>query len=126
MISTCTNWTYLVLGTTDPLYRYAVWQFCKALNHYWSLLSEPIPRFKDTHTLRWQHAVLKAVEALPVNRRQELTRDQAQNNTGREVMFMNTMSELEVLIEHSPQRERDRLRGLVAPSFGFSERKSLL
>ena len=40
-------------------------------------------------------------------------------------MFMNTVAKLEVLIEHGPQRERDRLYGLVAPSLGFLEEGGL-
>lgn len=59
----------LALGTTDPLRRYAVWQFRMAVAYGWRLLREPVPCFEDTRTLRWQHAILKAVEALSMNRR---------------------------------------------------------
>ena len=97
-------------GTTDPLHRNAVWQLGETLaHHHGSLLREPIPCLEDTRTLRGQHAVLEAVEALAVDRRQELTCDEAQNDAGREVMFVDTVSELEVLIEHGAQRERDGL-----------------
>ena len=37
-------------------------------------------------------------------------------------MLVNTVSELEILIEHGPQRERDRLNGWLVPSLSFMGR----
>ena len=59
----------MALGTTDPLHRYAFWQFGKAVADGRRPLREPIPRFEDTRPLRWQHTVLKAVETLSMDRR---------------------------------------------------------
>ena len=59
----------LTLESRDPLRRYTVWQLGMAVAYGWRLLREPIPRFQYARTLRRQHAILKAVEALPMNRR---------------------------------------------------------
>ena len=38
-----------------------------------SVVCQQSPEFVNTHTLHWQHAVLEAVQILPMNRRYELT-----------------------------------------------------
>ena len=100
----------MALGPTDPLHRDALWQLGKAIARNWRLLREPIPRLEDARPLRGEHAVLETVEAPSMDRREELARHQAQYDAGREVVLVDPVSELEVLVEHGPQGERDRLK----------------
>ena len=44
-----------------------------------------------------------------MNRWEELTRHQAQDDAGGEVVLVDAVAELEVLIEHGPQGERNGL-----------------
>ena len=44
-----------------------------------------------------------------MNRREELTRHQAQDDAGGEIVLVDAVAELEVLIEHGPQGERNGL-----------------
>ena len=99
----------MALGPTDPLHGDALGQFGKAIARDWRLLREPIPRLEHARPLRRQHAVLEAVEALAVDRREELARHQAQDDAGGEVVLVDPVAELEVLVEHGPQGERDGL-----------------
>ena len=100
----------MALGPTDPLHGDALGQFGKAIaRRDWRLLREPIPRLEDARPLRRQHAVLETVEALAVDRREELARHQAQDDAGGKVVLVDPVAELEVLVEHGPQGERDRL-----------------
>ena len=99
------------LGPTDPLHGDALWQLGEAIaRREWRLLREPVPRLEDARPPRRQHAVLQAVEAPPMNGREELARHQAQYDAGREVVLVDAVAELEVLVEHGAQGERDGLR----------------
>lgn len=67
------------------------------------------PDFHHPGPAGWQHAVLHAVQVAAVDRGHEAAGDQAQDDTGREIVFPETVSKLEVLVEHGSEREGNRL-----------------
>ena len=73
------NVIYLRSASPSTLHRYAIWQFSrtvgKPFGHSWGLLSQPCPDLHNTSPLSRQHAVLEAVETLPMDRRQKLASD---------------------------------------------------
>ena len=104
------------------MHRDALWQFGEAVttDDGRGSLREAGPCFQDARTLRGQHAVLEAVEALAVDGREELAGEEAEDDAGREVVLVDPMTQLEILVEYGSQRQRDRLHGSVLSSIFLS------
>lgn len=71
------------------------------------------PELEDAGSAGGQHTVLQAVQVLAVDGRHEAPRDEAEEDTGRDVVFADAVAELAVLVEHVPEAEGD---GLVKAS----------
>ena len=54
---------------------HAIWHLCKAISDWGRLLGQALPRFQHASPLSGKHAVLQAVETLPMDGWQELSRD---------------------------------------------------
>lgn len=68
-----------------------------------------LPHLHDARPPRREHAVLEAIEILPVDGRHELARQETEQDPRRQVMFPDTLPHLEVLVEHGPEGKWDRL-----------------
>ena len=64
-----------------------------------------MPELTDAYALYRQHAILQAIQVLPVDRRHKLPRDQAQEDARGEVVFPEPVAELEVLGEGLRERQ---------------------
>lgn len=53
--------------------------------------------------------------------RHEAARDQAQEDTGRDVVLADTVAKLAVLVEHFPEAERDGLRQKAISTGSFRD-----
>lgn len=60
-----------------------------------------------------------------MDRREELARDEAQNDAGGKIVLLDTVSELEVLVEHGAQREGDRLHTVYLSAAHFAVSQGL-
>src|SRR5438034_11022768 len=80
----------------------------------WRVLGQAHPHGKNSSALRWQHAVLQAVEVLAVNRRHESTSCEIEDHARRKIVFADTMAKLEVLVKHGSEGERDRLGVVIS------------
>jgi hypothetical protein len=58
---------------------------------------QQVPELADGDSLDRKHAVLQAVQILPMHRRYELPRYKRQEDLGRDVMLAQSMAELRVL-----------------------------
>lgn len=63
------------------------------------ILGKQLPQLAHAHTLLRQHAILEPVQILPMNRWDELARDNGQEDAGREVMLADAVAELCILRE---------------------------
>lgn len=73
-----------------------------------------MPNLEDAGAAKREHAVLQAVEAFAVDRGHEAAGGEAEDDAGREVVLADSMAELEVLVEHGSEGERDRLGEVVS------------
>ena len=74
-----TLFTVRIIGLSTPcsLYRKAIRHLRKPItNSLWRLLSQPVPDFQYARPLSGEHAVLKTIQALPMNWGKELASDQ--------------------------------------------------
>ncbi len=94
------------LPTVGPLDHAVHWRRPTAIH-------QASPKLTDTGAAGWKHAVLQAVQIPAVNRWHEAAGCQAQDDAGRKVMFADAVAELEVLVEHGAEGERDGLCTLV-------------
>ena len=69
----------------------------------WRLLGQSVPHLKDASPLSREHAVLETVETFAVDWWDEAAGSKVEENAWREVVFADTVSKLEILIEHGPE-----------------------
>ena len=79
------------------------------VDHRRRLLHELRPQLANAHSSGGKHAVLKAVEVLAVDWRHKLTAHETEEDTRRDVVLPDTVAQLEILMEHCFQRQRNRL-----------------
>ena len=72
-----------------------------------------IPHIHDCRPARGEHGVLQAVEILAVDGRHEFAGCEAFEDARWKVVFADAGAELEVLVEHDAEGERDGLSALV-------------
>ena len=70
---------------------------------------EGAPHFPDAGATGRQHAVLQAVEVLAVNGRNELARNQAEEDARGEVVLADALGHLKILVEHGVEGKGDGL-----------------
>jgi hypothetical protein len=59
--------------------------------------------------MRREHAVLHTVQVTAVDGRHKTASEEAEYHARRKIVLPKTMTELEVLVKHSPEREWNRL-----------------
>ena len=72
-------------------------------------LRKPPPNLPYPSPPSREHAILQAIKTLPMNWGQELSGREAKQDAQGKVVFADTMGELEILVEHGAEGERDGL-----------------
>lgn len=89
----------------------------QAVHGRWACLwrwerTQSIPQFADAWPTSRQHAVLKAIQVLPVDGWHEFAREQAKKHFGRDIVLPYAMTHLEVLVEHGLEVQRNKLQNV--------------
>ena len=82
----------------------AIWLLDRTVHRYGRGFHQPGPHLEYRRALGWQHAILQAIEAFAVDGGHEAAGDETENDSGREVVFAESVAELEVLIERCTER----------------------
>lgn len=81
------------------------------------------PDLRHPRATSWEHAILHAVQVAAVDGGHESAGDKTEYHPRREVVFAETMAQLEVLVEHCAERKGDRLVD-ISPLSSVHKRKS--
>ena len=64
-----------ILSSPSSMDGHAIWHFCEAISNWGRSFGQALPHFQHVSPLSGEHTILQAVETLPMDRWQELSRD---------------------------------------------------
>ena len=74
-VASCFGVVGTMLASPSSMDGHAIWHFCEPISNWGRSFGQALPHFQDGSPLSGEHTVLQAVETLPMDRWQELSRD---------------------------------------------------